>query len=169
MDAARTRLADAPDVVFQRRVITREAMPGAEDHDTLSIEAFEAAQARGDFALSWQAHGLLYGVPREIESRMLDGRTVIVNVSRTVIETACDLYPGTRTIVITASHETLSKRLAARGRETPAEISARLSRNVDAPLPVKGVTRISNDGDLEEAVCRFVEIVAQFASGDELS
>lgn len=161
LDGARSRFADASSIVFQRRVITREAMPGAEDHDTLSVERFEIERARGAFALSWQAHGLWYGVPVEIETKLWAGRTVIVNTSRTVIETAQARYTGAQAIVITAAPETLAKRLAARGRETQEEIAARLSRPVTAPLSGKGVWQIENDGSLEDAVNRFVKIVEQ--------
>lgn len=169
MDGARARLAGNSGFVFQRRVITRAAMPDAEDHDTLSIAAFEAARAKGDFSLSWQAHGLWYGVPREIEDKMATGRTVIVNTSRTVIAAARTLYPGTQTIHITASSETLVKRLSARGRETADDIAARLARNIAPVSPGEGVWRIENDGDLSDAVSRFIEIVELFASGNNLS
>lgn len=163
MDGAKSRFAGAPSVVFQRRVITRDAMPGAEDHDTLSVERFKEERAQGAFALSWQAHGLWYGVPIEIETEMRAGRSVIVNTSRTVIETAQAKYSGAQAIVITAAPETLAKRLAARGRETQEEIAARLSRSVTAPLFGKGIWQIENDGSLDNAVKRFVEIVEQIS------
>ena len=52
---------------FVRRVITRAADGSTEDHDTLSPMAFERAEADGAFALSWEAHGLCYGLPAEID------------------------------------------------------------------------------------------------------
>lgn len=169
MDGARARLAGNSGFEFQRRVITRAAMPDAEDHDTLSVEAFEAARVRGDFSLSWQAHGLWYGVPREIEDKMAAGRTVIVNTSRMVITAARTLYPGTQTVHITASPETLVKRLSARGRETADDIAARLARNIAPVIPGEGVWQIENDGDLSDAVSRFVDIVEQFERPVRLS
>ena len=38
-------------------------MAGAEDHDSCDEAAFDAAQASGELALSWRAHGLSYGIP----------------------------------------------------------------------------------------------------------
>ena len=59
---ARTALAADPHFVFVRRVVTRPPGP-FEDHDTMSETEFARREAEGAFALSWRAHGLLYGVP----------------------------------------------------------------------------------------------------------
>ncbi len=134
-------------------------MAGAEDHDTMSVDAFKEARARGAFALSWQAHGLWYGVPVEIESAMQAGCTVIVNTSRTIIDAARMAYAGTQVIVITASPETLKKRLAGRGRETAMEIESRLARIVDVPVVGQDIWTVENDNTLNDAIDRFVDIV----------
>src|SRR5690606_17796598 len=62
---ARDKLGD--EVVVVRRVVTRTADGGSEDHDSLSAEAFAAAERGGQFALSWEAHGLNYGLPITLE------------------------------------------------------------------------------------------------------
>ena len=59
------RLGEGDRVFAARRVVTRRA-DAFEDHDTLAEDAFLAARAQGRFALAWSAHGLHYGVPREI-------------------------------------------------------------------------------------------------------
>jgi ribose 1,5-bisphosphokinase len=87
---------------------------------------------------------------------------VIVNVSRTVIDAACAKFPGTAVVVVDAKEEVRARRLAARGRESPSEIEARLRR--DAPLSSEGTIRIDNSGELEEGTSRFVAALRQLAS-----
>lgn len=84
MGAAKAALADDPNFVFARRVITRDAMAELEDHDSIDPAGFEAAKAAGAFALSWEAHGLCYGVPIEIDDDIAAGRTLVMNGSRQI-------------------------------------------------------------------------------------
>jgi len=165
IDGARAWFSEDAGIVFQRRVITRTVTAGTEDHDTLTVDGFMAADRRGDFALSWQAHGLWYGVPIAVEQEMAAGHTVIVNVSRTVIDTTSARYKDTQTISITASPETIAKRLAARGRETAEEIRSRLERTVDVPLSGTNRWVLENNGTLQDAIDRFVEIVEIVRAG----
>ena len=81
---AKSACADDKSIVFARRVVTREAS-SAEDNEPMSADAFREAQARGAFAIHWEAHGHAYGLPRGIEDDIRAGRTVVANVSRTVI------------------------------------------------------------------------------------
>ena len=60
---ARQRLWHRAEFHFARRVVTRVPVEGAEDHDTMSDEAFAQAAGRGEFCLRWRAHGLSYGLP----------------------------------------------------------------------------------------------------------
>ena len=73
---ARAACAAEPSVVFPRRVVTRAAT-AAEDHDSISEEAFRRAAAAGDFALWWEAHGLCYGIPSTITDDIRAGRRVV--------------------------------------------------------------------------------------------
>lgn len=144
---ARRHLAMYEHVVFPRRVITRPPGPG-EDYESVSEAEFTA---RG-FALSWAAHGLRYGIPREIEADLAAGRTVIANVSRAVIAEARGRY-RCKVVEITAPVEILAKRLAARGREREADIKARLMREA---APLKADVTIANDGAPEDAGAVFL-------------
>ena len=81
LDAARRKLAGDTRFRFVRRVITRPANAGGEDHDPVT----EAEFATRHFALQWQAHGLRYGIPADIADDLASGRVVIANVSRAVI------------------------------------------------------------------------------------
>lgn len=121
----RGALAARPDLALVRRVITRPAEAGGEDFDGVSPEAFAARQAQGDFALTWKAHGLSYGIP----SDQVTGRgDVLFNGSRAALPQAARVFPGLRVILVTAPDVILAARLAARGRETAPDIRDRLAR-----------------------------------------
>jgi len=139
-------------VHFVRRVITRAADGSTEDHDSLSPEAFEHARADGAFSLSWDAHGLQYGLPESVDRQIAAGHTVVANLSRAVLPALKVRYRHVLVVAITASAETLAKRLMARGRESADEVSARLARATAGSQGVSGaVTSITNDGPIEQA------------------
>jgi phosphonate metabolism protein PhnN/1,5-bisphosphokinase (PRPP-forming) len=164
MDAARAVLAGDGPIRFARRLITRPAMAGAEDHDSCSEAAFEAAVTDGAIALHWRAHGLSYGIPATELAGLKRGETVIANISRGVIAQAEALGGHCVVVEITAPPEVLAKRLAARGRESEADIAARLAR--EAPLVTRRaeLMRIQNDRTVAEAAGEFVAVLRTRAS-----
>jgi phosphonate metabolism protein PhnN/1,5-bisphosphokinase (PRPP-forming) len=121
----RGALAERPDLRLVRRVITRPTEAGGEDFDGVTPAVFAARLARGDFALSWKAHGLSYGIPKDQVSGPGD---VIFNGSRAALPQAAQAFPDLHVILVTAPDIVLAARLAARGRETSDDIRARLSR-----------------------------------------
>jgi phosphonate metabolism protein PhnN/1,5-bisphosphokinase (PRPP-forming) len=153
---ARQALADDPRFVFARRVITRAVGAGGEDHQALSAPEFDAWRAGGAFLLHWQAHGLRYGLPVALADDLAARRTVIANVSRTVIAEARRRHPPVHVVAVTARPETLARRLAARGREDAAGVAARLARSVPDPPPVEDLVEIANDGAAADAVAGLV-------------
>jgi phosphonate metabolism protein PhnN/1,5-bisphosphokinase (PRPP-forming) len=152
MAGARAALAQDARFRFVRRAITRPAEAGGEDHEALSEADFAARRAAGGFALSWEAHGLHYGIPRDIEEDIAARRVVIANLSRAVLPEAGARY-RLRVLNITAPMEVLAARLAARGRESPADIAARLARDVVLPDGLD-VESVMNDADVAEGVAR---------------
>jgi ribose 1,5-bisphosphokinase len=121
----RGALAARPDLRLIRRVITRSTEAGGEDFEGVTPEDFAHRKAQGEFALTWEAHGLSYGIPKAQVSGPGD---VIFNGSRAALPEAARVFPGLRVILVTAPDIVLASRLAARGRETAADIRARLSR-----------------------------------------
>jgi ribose 1,5-bisphosphokinase len=151
MDAARAGLAGDPRYRFARRLITRPAMTGAEDHDSCDEASFREVEANGGLALSWQAHGLSYGIPAAELAGIGAGAVVIVNVSRRAITAAEQLAERVVVLNITAPVAVLAQRLAARGRESEDDIAARLRR--EAPLTAERaeIVTILNDRSVAEA------------------
>ena len=149
IDGARSALADDPRFVFPRRVVTRPPDAVGEDHQSMSVEDFKAAEARGDFALAWSAHGLHYGIPRAIDDELARGRHVVVNVSRAVISEARERYRPLRIIAVTAPVAVLAERLARRGRESAADIAGRLDRSGAIAVEGPDVTEIETTGSID--------------------
>ena len=152
---ARDACADDDRVVFPRRVVTREAS-AFEDNEQMSLEAFRQALARGDFAVHWEAHGHCYALPRAIDDDIRAGRTVVANVSRTVVGTMRRAYADVVVVSITAPPEILGQRLAARARGSDGELAGRLHRAVDDAVP--DVT-IVNVGSAEHHAREFVRVI----------
>ena len=145
-------LALRPDIRVVRRVITRPSEAGGEPFEGISESAFQRRLAAGEFAIDWQAHGLRYGIPAE----QLVGDVVLFNGSRVGLPAAVDRLPGLVVVLVTAPVAVLAQRLAARGRETAADIAARLERaGFDLPA---GITPrvVVNDGTAEEGVRRLL-------------
>ncbi len=153
IDAAR---AARPDLVIVRRVITRPADAGGEDFDGIAPADFARRREAGDFALSWDAHGLSYGIPARYLGEVRAGRTVIFNGSRAALPAALAAAPDLRVILVTAPVATLAARLAARGREPLAGIAARLGRAGFALPPGIAATEVVNDGPLATGLARFL-------------
>src|ERR1700738_2047265 len=125
ISGARLECTNEPAIVFPRRVVTR-ASSAYEDHATLDIEAFNQALAAGRFALWWEAHGHRYGIPASIDDDIRAGRTVVCNVSRTIIDLARQRYARVVVVLITAPPRVLEARLARRDRQSDGEAPDRL-------------------------------------------
>ena len=158
------RLGEADGVYFARRVITRPA-DAYEEHDTLDEAEFLAARAAGRFVLAWTAHGLHYGVPREIEARLAAGDAVVCNLSRAIVGELRRLYPSSLVVLVTAQPATLAARLAGRGRDDASSRRERLDRSAAAEVVCTPDATIDNDGALDDAVARLAELVARRRSG----
>ena len=129
-----------------------------EAHRSVSENTFAREAAAGEFALSWQAHGLSYGVPSSIASNLAQGRSVIVNVSRGVLNTARQQFGSVRVLSVRASGQTLAARLTNRGRESSVDIENRIRRAASYSVSGADVIEIFNDGALEEAVEQFTAL-----------
>ena len=159
IDAARSA---RPDLVVARRVITRPEAAGGEAFDGVSVAEFERRRDAGAFTVWWAAHRLLYGVPATVERDIANGRDVIFNGSRKALPAIRAAHPELAVIMVTAPSPVLAARLAARGRETAAEIEARLSRAAD-PAP-EGAVIVMNDGSVAEGAARLLAALSRLGA-----
>ncbi|MGY8666773.1 phosphonate metabolism protein/1,5-bisphosphokinase (PRPP-forming) PhnN [Bradyrhizobium sp. UFLA05-109] len=139
---AKAALTEDHDVVFPRRIVTREAS-AAEDNVSVTPDEFRRGLDHGDFAAHWEAHGLSYALPVDINDDIRAGRTVVVNISRTVIGALRQAYGNVVVVAITAPPNVLAQRLAARARHSDGNITERLKRHVDEASAHADVTIVN--------------------------
>ena len=164
---ARRRIGHKPHLAFASRYITRPSNAGGEAHIALRPREFAEARDVGFFALDWDSHGLSYGIGWEIEDWMAKTISVIVNGSREYLPVAAQRYPTILPVLIEVDPAVLRERLTVRGRETLAEIDARLSRAVaQADVAHPSLVRIRNDGPLAATVDDFLTVIGQTMIGN---
>lgn len=146
LDLARAALAGDDRAVFVRRVVTREAST-FENNDQVTPDDFQAAKARGAFAVDWAAHGLSYALPRGIDDDIRAGCTVVANISRTVIPALRAAYANLVVVSITAPPEVLAARLAARRRASDGPLGDRLKRSVETAGADVTINNVGAAGD----------------------
>jgi ribose 1,5-bisphosphokinase len=133
------------------RYITRASTP-SENCVSLSEAEFAWRREAGLFCLDWDAHGLHYGIGSEVEDWLERAELVIVNGSRHHLPEArrrfgAQLLP----VLVVADEQVVRQRLIARGRETPAEIEARLRRRDGDGLADAQVLRHDNSIPLAQS------------------
>jgi ribose 1,5-bisphosphokinase len=159
---ARAACRDDATVVFPARVVTRP--PSIfEGNEFISPSAFEQAAADGAFAFWWSAHGHMYGIPLAIDSDIEAGRTVVCNVSRTVVDAVRERYANVVTVLVTAPREVLGARLAARGRGTDGSVEDRINRAELSDPKLRPDVTINNVGEPETGARKLVDTV--YATG----
>jgi ribose 1,5-bisphosphokinase len=155
IDLARAACADDASVVFARRVVTREAS-SFEDNEAITPVAFHEALADGAFAAHWEAHGLHYALRVAIKDDIAAGRTVVANISRTVIAALRADYADVVVVSVTAPPEVLAARLAGRSRSSDGDATARLQRTVEAAVPD---VVIENVGRAEDHASELLRVI----------
>lgn len=160
MSHARAALAQDSAVVFAHRYITRPQDAGGENHVALSEDEFESRVSKKLFPLHWDSHGLRYGIGCELDQWLAKGLTVILNGSRAYLHEASRRYPELVPVLVEVSPAVLRERLLARGRESAADIEARLQRaNEFNSLQHGKMLRIRNDAPLHTTVPEFIELI----------
>lgn len=159
IEGARVRLSTNAGFVFPQRDITRAADLGGEDYNAVGVAEFDSRRAAGAYSLSWGAHNLYYGVPASIEQDLNAGSCVVVNVSRAILDDARDRLTPVRVVNVTVPEAILAERLAARGRESLADIEARLARATAYDVVGDDVVHFVNDRPLADSIAAFVEVL----------
>ena len=152
LDWLRHHLPAAHAPHWARRTINRTAAPGGEAHESVDAAAFQQLRAQQAFALHWEANGLHYGVRHAELAPLSQRRWVVVNGSRAYLPQALQSHPDLVAVHITASPDVLRRRLATRGRESAAQIEARVRRAANyQPPPHAAAVEVHNDGALDDA------------------
>jgi ribose 1,5-bisphosphokinase len=162
IDGARAILSADPRFFFPRRVITRSA-DRSEDHVSITAQDFTRAEQRGEFFLSWSAHGLFYGISADVAERLGDGQVVVCNLSRAIIEAARQRWTPVFVVLVTAPADLRAQRLAARGRELT--VGERLERTVADFDAAKADFELENSTTIEAAVHRFTTYLQRLTDG----
>lgn len=102
INGARAQLANRRDIVFATREITRALGRDAERHVPVDERTFAERDANGEYALSWRANGLGYGVSKAIEQNLAAGTTVVLNASRSAVDVARHRFAALRIVSIVA-------------------------------------------------------------------
>ncbi len=151
-------LPSPPALRFARRTITRAAGISNEDHEPIEVDVFLQQAQSGAFALRWQAHGLHYGVRH---AEMEGPGWLMVNGSRAYAPQARARLPGLAVLHVSAPDALVGERLAARQRETPDQVQARLQRAKAQSVDMEaGDLHIVNAGSLQEtalALCKLLQ------------
>lgn len=159
---ARTALAGDPRFVFPSRLVTRPPH-AAEGHGSMTEAEFIEAARRGEFAFTWHAHGLHYGVPAGINRSIADGCVVVVNGSRTIASAVRRGYARSSIILIDCSAEIREARLALRGRESFAGVQVRMTRQVANFVAADADARIDNAGEVAHGQRLLVAALTELA------
>jgi len=165
ISAARGEFAASPDVLFVRRMITRSADAGSEDHVSMSEAEFDAAIDEGRFALTWAANGLRYGLPRDLKAHLAAGKCAVVNGSRGAWGVIRQVFPTAVAVEIRVDPATLARRLQARGRESASEIEARMIRAAALTAQFDPELVIDNSGPVETAQAALIDYIRRSVAG----
>lgn len=147
--------ASDPRLRVVRRVITQANAQKDEIFESSTREDFKRMERGREFALSWGAQGLSYGIPAApVDQELEAGRDVLANVSRGVLGMADDRFERFMVLSLTAKQEVLASRLKARGGEDDNSIAARLARASYRVPEGLEVVAIDNSAELKHAVTR---------------
>lgn len=160
IDAAKAVLNNNPEYVFARRYITRPADAGGEDHIPVSDEMFDTLLSRNAILLNWHAHNLRYAIPSSVGEHLAQGRNVVINVSRTIVDQARTNLSPVVILYITVPEDVLTKRLQARGRESKSDIAKRVARAGEYQVTGDDVRTINNGGPLDESISAFLKAIS---------
>ena len=157
LDWLRNHLPQEAGVTFARRTITRPATADGEQHDSIDVPGFLQLREAGAFGLDWEANGLCYGVRHAELSPPRAGGGVDVTGSRASLPEAARRGPDMTDVHVTASVDTLRRRLMARGRESAEMVEARVRRALDFRIPPGlAAIEIHNEHTLADAGAQLV-------------
>lgn len=153
---AAKELADQPHIRIARRIVTR-ASNAHEDHASVDEAAFETMSRDARFCLEWAAHGLRYGIPRDVEDNVRRGAIVLCNGSRAAVARMRRRFVNSAVVLINAPRDVLAERIKARGRDL--SVSGRLDRDLESWTSDDADLVIENSGAPDDAASQLVRFI----------
>ncbi|MCD6532518.1 MAG: phosphonate metabolism protein/1,5-bisphosphokinase (PRPP-forming) PhnN [Deltaproteobacteria bacterium] len=124
---AREHLTKLKSIKFAKRYITRQTHPESDgNHHAIKPAEFERLLKKDYFAMHWCRHGFQYGISKEIDIWLKEGKKIIINGSRQYYSKARNDYPGLHAVLVQADRDILHKRLLMRQRDKPENIVERM-------------------------------------------
>ncbi len=124
---AREHLTKLKAIKFAKRYITRPTDSENDgNHHAIEPVEFDQLLKNDYFAMHWNRHGFQYGISKEIDIWLKEGKQVIINGSRQYYLKARNNYPELHAVLIQADREILHKRLLTRQRDSPENIEKRM-------------------------------------------
>ncbi len=141
-----------------KRYITRPSSK-TESNFSITIEEFHELKKRGKFAITWHIYNLDYGISIEIEDWLKKGNSVLINVSRAVIEKTRKRYENLKVIFIYVPLELTIERIKDRGRENLELIQKRIERAKNNQLFPEADLVIDNSNELDKAIKQCLDFI----------
>ena len=124
---AREHLSKLKSIKFAKRYITRPTDSESDgNHHAIEPVEFDQLLKKDYFAMHWNRHGFQYGISKEIDIWLKEGKRVIINGSRQYYLKARKSYPELHAVLVQADREILHKRLLTRQRDSPENIEKRM-------------------------------------------
>jgi phosphonate metabolism protein PhnN/1,5-bisphosphokinase (PRPP-forming) len=160
MGAIKKLPPELKEAFLTKRYITRPPSE-FEDNYTITSEKYKEMEEQGKFALEWHIYHLDYGVPIEIDDWLKGGHPVFVNVSRTIIKEARELYENIKVVFIEVPFDITLQRVKNRGREKGKLLDERIERaKANQKFPDADFI-VDNSGDLDDAIDQFLNYVVK--------
>ena len=162
----RLALAQNPRLALSVSTTTRAPRPGEEDgvhYHFVSVEAFKAMQAGGEFLESAEVHGNFYGTTRSgIEALLREDRDVILEIDWQGAQQVRRIYPESVGIfIVPPSFDVLETRLQGRGQDSAEVIARRVANAREELQHLDEFPYVIINENLEEALA---ELLAVFAA-----
>ena len=165
---ARQNLNKLQSIKFAKRYITRPTNSESDSHHhAIGPEEFDRLLKNDYFAMHWSRHGFQYGISKEIDIWLEEGKRVIINGSRQYYNKARKYYPELYAVLIQADREILHRRLLTRRRDSPENIEERMKWAEDKIKfedQNELFTTINNNNSLKIAGGKFLTLL-QASSG----
>lgn len=152
------------DVGYSVSCTTRAPRAGevdGRDYRFLSVEAFQAAQAAGEFAEWAEVHGNYYGTLRsEVARQLATGRHVLMDIDVQGARQFQAAFPDTVLIfVLPPSGDVLKARLTGRQSESRERLLVRLRNARDELAEIGRYRYVVVNDDLDRAVAQVSAII----------